>query len=157
LCDSWDYCSVNEVVHCGPADQQKISLRELVQSCTDQSLSSFIERMSIDSFKLLLLEMPGPVLQTSSPSLRLSLCQFCMYERPYDCRTTNSWLNFFNVNKLIVNYLQENFDNLCSLVELAQQLKNYFVMPTYRPSWPIDVAQLVWFVLSKCQLDWFPY
>ena len=73
--DSWDYCFVDEVVHSGPADQHQIPLRKLVQS-PDRPLSNFIEKMSIDSFKPLLLEMLGPVLQTSLASLRLSLGQF---------------------------------------------------------------------------------
>jgi hypothetical protein len=67
---------VDEVVHSGTADQHQIPLRELVQSPADQPVSSFIEKMSNESFKSLLLEMLGPVLQTSLASLRSSLGQF---------------------------------------------------------------------------------
>jgi hypothetical protein len=74
--DGWDYCFVDEVVHSGTADQHQIPLRELVQSPADQPVSSFIEKMSNESFKSLLLEMLGPVLQTSLASLRSSLGQF---------------------------------------------------------------------------------
>jgi hypothetical protein len=74
--DGWDYCFVDEVVHSGTADQHQIPLRELVQSPADQPVSCFIEKMSNESFKSLLLEMLGPVLQTSLASLRSSLGQF---------------------------------------------------------------------------------
>jgi hypothetical protein len=74
--DSWDYCFIDEIVHSGPADQHQTPLKELVQSPADQPLSCFIEKMSVDSFKSLLLELLGPVLQTSLASLRLSLGKF---------------------------------------------------------------------------------
>ena len=74
--DGWDYCFVDEVVPSGSADQHHISLIELVLSPAEKPLSAFIRKMSIDSFKSLLLEMLGPVLQTALSSLRSSLGQF---------------------------------------------------------------------------------
>jgi hypothetical protein len=74
--DGWDYCFVDEVVQSGLADQHQIPLRKLVQSPVDQPLSNVIENMPSESFKSLLLEMLGPVLQTSLASLRSSLGQF---------------------------------------------------------------------------------
>lgn len=75
--DEWDYCFVDEVV---PAKQhQIISLNELVSSHTDgteKDLSTFIRNMSVESFKFLLLEMLGPILQTCLASLRSNLAQF---------------------------------------------------------------------------------
>jgi hypothetical protein len=109
--DSWDYCFVDEVVHSGPADQHKISLRELVQSPSDQPLSRFIEKMSIDSFKSLLLEMLGPVLQTSLASLRLSLGQFYSGVRTALGLQGNQLLIELLKGEPNVNYLQENAEN----------------------------------------------
>ena len=51
-------------------------LRELVLSPADQALSEFICPTSIEAFKLLQLEMIGPVLQTSLSSLQANLGQF---------------------------------------------------------------------------------
>ncbi|KAI9554203.1 hypothetical protein GHT06_019475 [Daphnia sinensis] len=74
--DGWDYCFVDEVVRGGQLDHHRIPLGEFVKSPSDQTLSSFIEKMSNESFKSLLLEMLGPVLQTSLATLRASLGQF---------------------------------------------------------------------------------
>uniref|UniRef100_A0A0P4YE06 AAA+ ATPase domain-containing protein n=2 Tax=Daphnia magna TaxID=35525 RepID=A0A0P4YE06_9CRUS len=74
--DCWDYCFVDEVVPGGQLDHHRISLGEFVKSPSDQTLSSFIVEMSTESFKSLLLEMLGPVLQTSLATLRASLGQF---------------------------------------------------------------------------------
>ncbi|XP_057375006.1 uncharacterized protein LOC130695963 [Daphnia carinata] len=74
--DGWDYCFVDEVVRGGQLDHHRIPLGEFVKSASDQTLSGFIEKMSTGSFKSLLLEMLGPVLQTSLATLRASLGQF---------------------------------------------------------------------------------
>ena len=74
--DGWDYVFVDEVVPGGPADRHYISLDEFVLSSGHNCLSRFINAMSIDSFKSLLLEMLGPVLQTSLDSLNFNLGQF---------------------------------------------------------------------------------
>jgi hypothetical protein len=71
--DGWDYCSVDEVLHSGPANQYRIPLRELIQS---PGLSSCIENVPNESFKSLLLEMLGPDLQTRLASLRSFLGKF---------------------------------------------------------------------------------
>ena len=75
--DGWDYCFVDEVVPSGAADQHRIPLSNFVVSSADKSLSHFIRKMSIDSFKSFLLEMLGPGLQTQLDAiLRNSLSQF---------------------------------------------------------------------------------
>jgi hypothetical protein len=73
--DDWDYFFVDEIVR-GLANQHQIALKELVQSPTDIPISSFIEKMSIESFKSLLFEMLGPNLQTNLVCLHSFLGQF---------------------------------------------------------------------------------
>jgi hypothetical protein len=73
--DDWDYFFVDEIVR-GLANQHQIALKEFVQSPTDTPLSSFIEKMSIESFKSLLFEMLGPNLQTNLLCLHSFLGQF---------------------------------------------------------------------------------
>ena len=67
--DGWDYSFVDEIV---PNGTINIPLNELVKSPAEQPISAFVQEMTMESFKSLLLEMLGPVLQTSLAWLRSS-------------------------------------------------------------------------------------
>jgi hypothetical protein len=73
--DDWDYLFVDEVVRT-LIDQHQIALKEFLQYPTDKPLSQFIEKMSIESFKSLLLEMLGPDLHTNLACLHSFLGDF---------------------------------------------------------------------------------
>lgn len=74
--DGWEYVFVDEVVPGGSSDQHQIPLGQLVLSPEGQTFSAFIDQFPLESFKSFLLEMLGPVLQTSLTSLRSNLGQF---------------------------------------------------------------------------------
>jgi len=77
--DGWDYAFVDELVPIDqsfPAGQRRLPLSELVNSPVDRSIAEFIEPMTEEAFRSLLLEMLGPNLQTSLSHLRSSLGPF---------------------------------------------------------------------------------
>ncbi len=77
--DGWDYVFVDELVpiyrSCA-AGHLRLPLKELINSPIDRSMADFIEPMTEEAFRSLLLEMLGPNLQTSLSHLRSSLGPF---------------------------------------------------------------------------------
>ena len=87
-------------------------------SPADQALSEFIRPMSIEAFKLLLLEMLGPVLQTSLSSLQANLGQFYCGVR--------TALGLPNQEKLI-QLLKGLLNNIFSFLSCIFKLKDFFL------------------------------
>ena len=71
--DGWEYCFVDDIAPVSSLDQMRIPLSYLT---TDRTVADFIHPLSQEPFKLLLLQMLGPVLQMSLSNLGSSLGQF---------------------------------------------------------------------------------
>ena len=74
--DGWEYCFVDEILPLSQIVEHRIPLKVMVDSTTQRSMGGFVQALSEDSFRSLLLEMLGPNLQESLANLRASLGQF---------------------------------------------------------------------------------
>ena len=74
--DGWEYCFVDDILPLSHIVEYRIPLKVMVDSTTQRSMGGFVQALSEDSFRSLLLEMLGPNLQESLANLRASLGQF---------------------------------------------------------------------------------